>query len=311
MVNYFDSGNRRDFLKRGGLLSAAAAAASAKTVQELPQMRLGKYSISRLVCGSNMFGAGSHSSIFLNKRLKEYYTPERILNTLRRCGEVGLNTWQTSGAMAALNLKLAEQGTKMNCMVIAAAHETAAYGGQPIGIDDYVKAGCIGIAHHGEYTDQLFKSGKLDEVNEYLKRVRDAGLLVGVSTHMPAVVDTIESKGWDVDYYMTCLYERHRSAEELKKLMGYVPLPVGEVYLREDPERMFRMIRQTKRTCFAFKILAAGRVSDKPESTEAAFRNAFAAIKPGDGVIVGMYDEYSDQPLENAGYARKYGARPA
>ena len=311
MADHFDMRNRRDFLKTGGLLAAAAARAGADAAHELPQMRLGKYSISRLVCGSNMFGAGSHSSIFLNNRLKEYYTPERILNTLRRCHEVGLNTWQTAGGMAALNLKLAEQGIKMNCLAIAAAGEKGAYGGPAAGIDDYVKAGCIGIAHHGEFSDQLFKAGRIAAMNDYLKRVRDAGLLVGVSTHMPAVVDTVESNGWDVDYFMTCVYERHRSADDLKKLLGYVPLPVGEVYLREDPERMFRMIRQTKRPCFAFKILAAGRLSDRPESVEAAFRDTFAAIKPGDGVIVGMYDEYSDQPLENAGYARKYGARPA
>ena len=86
-------------------------------------------------------------------------------------------------------------------------------------------------------------------------------MLVGVSTHMPAVVDAIESKGWDLDYYMTCVYERHRSEEELEKLLGQVPLPVGEVYLKSDPPRMFKAIRQTKRTCLAFKILAAGRLS--------------------------------------------------
>ena len=33
---------------------------------------------------------------------------------------------------------------------------------------------------------------------------------------MPAVVDAIESKGWDLDYYMTCVYERHRSEAELR-----------------------------------------------------------------------------------------------
>ena len=41
---------------------------------------------------------------------------------------------------------------------------------------------------------------------------------------MPAVVDAIESKGWDLDYYMTCVYERHRSEAELEKLLGQAPL---------------------------------------------------------------------------------------
>ena len=106
--------------------------------------------------------------------------------------------------------------------------------------------GLIGVAHHGEVTDRLFKQGKLDVVHDRLKRIRDAGLLVGVSTHMPDVVDAVESKGWDVDYYQTCVYERNRTEEELQKLLGHVPLP-REVFLKDDPPRMFKAIRQTKR----------------------------------------------------------------
>lgn len=170
------------------------------------------------------------------------------------------------------------------------------------------KAGAIALAHQGEATDSLFKSGQLDKVNDYLKRVRDAGMLVGVSTHMPAVVDAIESKGWDVDYYMTCVYERHRSAEELKKLLGHVPIPVSEVYLTEDPPRMYRAIRSTNRPCLAFKILAAGRFSSHRPSVEQAFRQTFQAIKPGDGVIVGIYNEFSDEPAENAELVRRYAS---
>ena len=57
---------------------------------------------------------------------------------------------------------------------------------------------------------------KVSEIEDFLKKIRDAGLMVGVSTHMPAVVEYIEDKNWDVDFYMTCVYERHRSREELK-----------------------------------------------------------------------------------------------
>jgi hypothetical protein len=101
----------------------------------------------------------------------------------------------------------------------------------------------------------------------------------------------------------TCVYERHRSAEELKKYLGHVPVSPGEVYLRDDPPRMFKAIRQTKRTCLAFKILAGGRRYD----VEQAFRETFAGIKPTDAVIVGIYDRYSDQAGQNAGLARRFG----
>ena len=135
--------------------------------------------------------------------------------------------------------------------------------------------GLIGVAHHGEVTDRLFKQGNLDVVRDRLKRIRDAGLLVGVSTHMPAVVNAVESKGWDVDYYQTCVYERNRTEEELQKLLGHVPLP-REVFLKDDPPRMFQAIRQTKKTCLAFKILAAGRRLDVKQ----AFKETSPASSP-------------------------------
>jgi hypothetical protein len=122
---------------------------------------------------------------------------------------------------------------------------------------------------------------------------------------MPDVVDAIESKGWDLDYYQTCVYERHRSAAELQRLLGHVPLPVGEVFLQSDPPRMFKAIQKTKRPCLAFKILAAGRRLD----VEQAFRETFAGIKPIDAVIVGIYDRYSDQAGQNAALARRFGCR--
>jgi hypothetical protein len=301
---------RRDFLKAAGAVSAAAIAskfvgaetpASATTPAErkMPQIQIGKCSLSRLICGNNTFGAGSHLSVFVNNEMASYFTPEQVLKTLRRCEEVGINTWQASAGSLGPYRRHLDGGGKMQFLAI----ETD----QPDVVEKLAKGGCIGIAHHGEATDSLFKQRQLDKVNDLLKRVRDAGLLVGVSTHMPEVVDAVESKGWDLDYYMTCLYERHRSEADLQKLLGDVPLPVGEVYLKGDPPRMFKAMRQTKRTCLAFKILAAGRFSDRPEWVERAFKDTFAAIKPNDGVIVGIYDRYADQAAQNAALVRRFG----
>ena len=109
--------------------------------------------------------------------------------------------------------------------------------------------------------------------------------------------------GW-IDRYAADL---HRSAKELKELLGCVPLPVGEVYLQEDPPRMFRAMRQSRRPCLAFKILAAGRLSERADWVENAFRQTYEAIKPTDGVIIGLYDKFSDQAAEDAEFARRFG----
>ncbi len=303
---------RRDFLTGLGALPIAAAVteqAAAKDLAEpvkakLPVIPFGKYSLSRLVCGANPFNAGSHLSTFVNQAMREYYTPEQILKTLRRCQDVGINCWQSSGKNAELYRCLVAEGRPMHYLSL---------GSEPDDVKELAGAGTIGIAHHGETTDRLFKAGQLDTIHDYLKRVRDAGLMVGVSTHMPAVIDAVESKGWDVDFYMACVYERHRSAADLEKLLGQVPIPVGEVYLSQDPPRMFRAIRQTHCPCLAFKILAAGRLSERKQWVEQAFRQTFESIKPNDAVIVGIYDRYSDQPAENAEYVRRFSplSRPA
>jgi len=292
--------SRRDFLRKGGALTAALLPAEAGAAAPLlPQVRLGRHSISRLICGANPFNAGSHLSVFFNYELRRYYTPEQVLKTLCRCEEVGVNCWQSVLGNLEWHRRLVDQGSKMRFLALDT--------GEPQSIAELVRGGTIGIAHHGEYTDRMFKKGSLEPVGDFLKRVRDAGVLAGVSTHMPAVVDAIESKGWEVDYYMTCVYERHRTAAELEKLLGQAPIPVGEVYLPLDPPRMFQAMRQTRRPCLAFKILAAGRLSERPAWVEQAFRETFAGIKPSDAVIVGMYDRVSDQPAQNAELVRRYG----
>ncbi|MHB8973705.1 MAG: hypothetical protein ACYC3X_04765 [Pirellulaceae bacterium] len=298
--------DRREFLKAMGTISVGMALAHlgadpvlSADEATVPQVPFGKAHLSRLICGANPFNAGSHLSTFVDREMRSYYTPEQTLKTLRRCEAAGINCWQISGSVNLdLYRRLVDEGSQMQMISL---------GRDPKELPVLAQGGCLGVAHHGEVTDQLFKTGKLDEIRDFLQRVRDAGMLAGVSTHMPAVVDTIESKGWDLDYYMTCVYERNRSPEELKKLLGHVTLPPRELYLEEDPPRMFQAVRSTKRTCLAFKILAAGRVCDSKDSVERAFREAFQGIKSHDAVIVGIYDRYSDQPSEDAGFVRQYG----
>ena len=213
---------------------------------------------------------------------------------------MGVNCWQSSGGNLELCKRYAAAGGRMHYITLGT--------GGASGIKKLVAGGAIGIAHHGEVTDSMFKRGQIGKMGGFLKQVRDAGVLVGVSTHMPDVVDAVESKGWDVDFYMTCVYERHRSAAALRKLLGQAPIPVGEVYLPKDPPRMFKAMRATKRPCLAFKILAAGRLSDRRQWVERAFRDTFASIKPNDAVIVGIYDRYSDQAAECAKLVRRFGA---
>jgi hypothetical protein len=103
---------------------------------------------------------------------------------------------------------------------------------------------------------------------------------------------------------MCCLYYLTRPRPEIAKLLGG-EAPLGEVYLPSDPPKMFKAIRATKKTCLAYKVLAAGRRIDSAKEISQAFQTAFENIKPGDAVIVGMSQQFGDQVSENAGLVRK------
>ncbi len=88
-------------------------------------------------------------------------------------------------------------------------------------------------------------------------------------------------------------------------MLGIVPVPPSEVYLESDPPLAFRVAQQTQKTCFLFKILAAGRLTKSPEAIDEAFKIAFASIKPKDCVVVGMYPRYKDEVKENCDRVRR------
>jgi hypothetical protein len=244
----------------------------------------------------------SHLSRFVSTQMVKYFSKEQILEHLKYCSQLGVNTWQSHIANLELYQMLHDQGVDMHFLALASDKAE-----DPDMLKQLVSGGAIGVAHHGEVTDVFYKNGELNHVREYCKKVRDTGVMAGVSTHMPDVIKTILDEGWDVDYFMCCVYERHRSREELQQLLGHVPIPIPEVYLESDPPRMFEVMRQTDKPCLAFKILAAGRLCERQETVEQAFRQTFEQIKENDAVIVGMYPEFEDQAALNVQYVKQFG----
>ncbi len=157
----------------------------------------------------------------------------------------------------------------------------------------------VGLQRQGEVVDSAWQNGDMKSVQEWCKQVRQLGVLVGVGTHKPEIIEYVEEKGWDVDFYAGCVYNRTRTPEEWRKALGGEIMEMHkDSYLQSDPPRMYKVMRQTKRPCFAFKILAAGRISSDHD-VEQAFRTAFRSIKPIDGVYVGMCPRVKDEVKVN------------
>ncbi len=71
---------------------------------------------------------------------------------------------------------------------------------------------------------------------------------------------------------------------------------------------MCEAIREVKRPCLAFKILAGGRSCDRADQVASAFECAFRSIKRNDALIVGIIPHYQDQTLEDAKLTMQFSA---
>ncbi|MGD0778673.1 MAG: hypothetical protein ABSC05_38320 [Candidatus Solibacter sp.] len=255
----------------------------------MPKMKFGNVEISRLVCGCNPFYGYAHFNATVGGVMREYFTAERVCEVMHRCNRFGINAYNyypPGRSQQDLERFLADGG-KMHLIVQGTGDLT-----------DFIKTfKPLAIYHHGENSDRAFQTGTMDTVKEWCKKMRDVGVMVGVGTHKPEVIALVEEQNWDVDFYAGCVYNRTRTQDEWKQVFnGELVEMQGECYLQSDPARMYKVMRATKKPCFAFKIMAAGRVTD----AERAFRTAYASIKPNDGVFIGLFPQVKDEVRENS-----------
>ena len=306
-----DSAGRRTFLKQAAVAASSVAALTPAAAAEsspslLPTIKLGPHNVTRLILGGNPIYGYSHFNNLFSKHMIDWHTPDRVLQLLKRTEEAGINTWQNSYAERTLQDldRYREAGGKMHWLCLGKPD----WDQHPEHIDDAALRKPIGIAPHGSLAERLYRQDKLHVLTTLLKRIRDKGVLVGLSAHNPALIELAEEKQWDVDYYMCCLYYLSRPRAEFQKVLGK-DLPLGEIYLPSDPPRMFKVVRATRKPCLVYKVLAAGRRVGSAAEVRACFVMALENIKPSDAMIVGMYQQFGDQVGTNANLVRELCAK--
>jgi hypothetical protein len=290
--------DRRAFIGAAGMCAMSAQAAASP----LPTVPLGNVRISRLIVGSNQIQGFSHATPQLDAIMSQYFTVERTTEFLLNCERLGINTFQGSYSPKVRDALQAarDRGSKMHYICLASNRQDDVF-------KEILAMKPLAIVHHGGVTDSLFYSGKHEAVRDYVKRIKDLGLLAGVSTHNPEHLARVDDYGWEADLYMACLYNVTRRRDHLDKMLG--DHPVDELFLTNDPKLMTARIRKVGKTCLAFKILAAGRVCQSRESVEKAFSFAYSNIKPTDSVIVGMFPVLADELQQNVEFARRFAGQ--
>ncbi|MBI5282207.1 MAG: hypothetical protein HY858_11040 [Candidatus Solibacter usitatus] len=314
--------DRRDLFRGAGTIAAWLAAANAQAAPAdppdgrvpeakagplLPTVPFGKYKLTRLIAGANTIYGYSHFNYLFSAHMGEYHTTARVIAFLKELEHAGLNTWQASWSERLETdwLQYKEQGGKLQLLVLSRPD----FNNTPEILPRVAKLKPMGIAQHGAATNRFWDMGQLDKSLDYLKRIRDLGVMAGFSCHNPLEVEYAEEKGWDIDYFMTSLYYMNRPRKEFEKILGQVPL--GEIYLPSDPPRMMTTIRKATKPCLTYKVLAAGRSVNSPKEVKERMTVALNGIKPTDPVIIGLYQRFNDQIGQTAQFVREIAGAPA
>ena len=270
-------------------------------MQSLPTVKLGGYDISRLVIGGNPFSGHSHISPEMDAAMEDYFTAQRIKETLFRCLEYGINTCQLRADrhIARVLREFKADGGAIHWVAQTASEYLLE---ADIGLmKKYQKP--IAVYHHGTITDNLIAAGNIAELRRRLDMLRALDIPVGLGTHIPAVIERAEEERWGVDFYMACLYNLSKVERQSSAVTGR--FNNGEPFDEPDRALMLKTVAAVNKPFLVFKLLGAGRRCLTPEDVTAAFTEAYTAMKPTDAAVVGMFPRDSDQIKQNTEIVRR------
>lgn len=263
----------------------------------LPTMKIGDLEISRLIVGSNPFTGKSHMNADVDADMRAHFSEETAFAMLRRCEEAGITAVQSRGSMPVMGLlhRYRQSGGKMHWLA-QTGKSLATFDEE---LDEMMKYQPSAVCIHGELSDELFLTGMLDRLGGLLDKIRRYGVPCGVCSHFPEALMYAEEHGLAPDYYMASVYNLFQPDR------SHDINPTGERFEDSDVPVMYQTIRSLSAPTIALKILGAGRKCETQEQVRAAFIEAFSEMKCGDGVLVGMFDKYQDQPFLDTQYAEE------
>lgn len=236
--------------------------------------------VTRLLIGGNPFGGFSHQTPERNKEMTDYYTPERIIETLERARDAGINTFVTNNSPEMLDVVrrfLAECG---GLQWIAQVNDRY-LGSMIAAIDEAAEVGACAIYLHGRETEDQWEANDREKLATCMDRIRSHGLPAGVAGHGPEPHQWVHEQ--DVADFHAHAFFRCGSLHKGEGL---------KFKLRDMPPAT-QWIRNTPKPCIGYKIMGAGRLDP-----QMAFEYAFENIKPTDVVNVGMHRGDNDGMVE-------------
>ena len=239
-----------------------------------PRTEIGGVSISRMVIGTNWILGWSHTGGAADRMIRARNTTEDnaadMLEVFLRAGVDTLmgSLWGQSMLMSAVRMAEERVGRKMilvDTPVINVNDSKQARTEAAAVIASSKSLGAtLCLPHHSSVEQLVNKNTQtIDRLPDYLAMIREAGMVPGLSAHMPELVVYSDRNDYDVETYI-----------QIFNCMGFL--------MQVEVEYIHKVIWNARKPVMTIKAMAAGRVSPFVGLTF-----SWHTIRPCDLVTVG------------------------
>jgi hypothetical protein len=244
-----------------------------------PRTTVAGVSLPRLIIGTNWIFGWSHRGNAADAFIKEQHSGAdatlRVINAFLR---YGIDAWMgpfSSNESALNRVKQIQDKTGKKLILIdtpvlkmddnaAARKETEAI------IKTSAEIGSSFCLIHHAACEQLVNKNKktMDRLPDYTDMIRSAGLIPGLSCHMPELIQYADLNGYDVETYI-----------QIFNCLGFL--------MQVEIESVIKIIHDAKKPVMTIKPMAAGRTTPYVGLT---FN--WNVLRPQDMVTVGCLNEH-------------------
>lgn len=288
--------NRRSFLKKSIITSTTAAlglsleekALLAREVNKstapqrkssakgLPMGKIGNIKISRLLVGGNLISSFAHSRdlVYVSSLLRNYFTDEKVMETLEICEETGINTAilrLDNHCIGLLKKYRNERGGQIQWIAQVKMKVNEITSEAKRAIDN----GAVGVYVHGGVADRFVKDGQVELLGKAVEFIKQNGAIAGVAGHSVEVPIACEKAEIDPDFYMKTLHSHNYWSAEIQ--------PENDNIWSRTPEKTIEFMKNVKKPWIAYKVMAAGAIHPR-DGFKFAYENG------ADFICAGMFD---------------------
>ncbi len=243
-----------------------------------PRTEVGGVSLSRMIIGTNWLAGYSHRSSSADEMIKaRHATKDTIVPMLETFLSRGVDTIMAPFGMTPViyeAVKAAEQKTgrgmiMVDTPVINVDDNAASRREAEQTIKECAARGAkVCLVHHYSAEQLVNKNRRqITRIDDYTKMIRDAGMIPGLSAHMPELVLFSDENGYDVETYI-----------QIYNCMGFL--------MQVEIEAVASIIRGAHHPVMTIKPMAAGRTTPF-----VGLNFSWATIRDCDMVTVGCFNE--------------------